>query len=120
MASFLVYELALAQQRYPNRCDGVTACDKKTPKKRFTRTLIKKLIGFAVTRCHTVTRLPLIVLRGPETNSEPNANLLGVAPAIGSYTIPFSAQFLQAFIEGIFGQRVFVACGLGPGCVGRV
>ena len=121
MASFLVYELALAQQWYPNhRCDGVTACDKKTAKKRFTRTLIKKLIGFAVTRCHTVTRRPLIVLRGPETNSEPNANLLGVAPAIGSYAIPFPAQFLQAFIEGIFGQRVFVACRLGPGCVGRV
>src|ERR1019366_4666375 len=54
MASFLVYELALAQQWYPNhRCDGVTACDKKTAKKRFTRTPIKKLPGFAVTLCHT-------------------------------------------------------------------
>ena len=108
MASFLVFELPLAQKRYPNRCDGVTACDKKTTKKRFTRTIIKKLVGFAVTRCHTVTRLPLIVLPGPETNSEPNANLLRVAPAIGSYAIPFPAQFLQPFIEGILGQRVDV------------
>src|SRR4051812_7677208 len=34
-------------------CDGVTACDKKTPKKPYARALIKNFPGFAVTRCHT-------------------------------------------------------------------
>jgi hypothetical protein len=38
------------------RCDGVTACDKKTAKKPFARTPIEKLPGFVVTPRHTVTR----------------------------------------------------------------
>lgn len=68
---------------------------------------------------HRHTRL-LIVLFGPEPDAKPNPNLPGVTSTIRSYPISCSAEFLQALIEGILRQRMFMACGIGPGCVGCI
>lgn len=85
-------------------CDGVTACDKKITKKYFARALIKKLLGFAVTPCHTgrFCHTAALVVRNPEPHAQPHANLRRTPSAIGSYPILLPTQSLQPIIKQPF------------------
>jgi len=77
-------------------------------------------LSHAVTRPVFVTRRPLVVLGGPESNAEPGSNLLGVPPPVGPHPVLFPAEFSQPLVEDPFRERVFVTGRLGPGRIGRV
>jgi len=95
-------------------CDGVTRVTRK-PLRNASRGRQPKNFQDSLSHAVTPSHGPLIVFPSPESNAQPNANLLGLPPAVESHSIPSSAELLQALIEGVFGERIFVTYRVGPG-----